>query len=199
MAGQARFHFKHFFRLNAQLMRDIRHLILRQGLHSRLHATQIEEQLALRLGRCHLDHAPVLQHILMNLGLDPVHCKRHQTHAMRRIKTFDCFHQADIAFLNQIGMRQAVAQITAGNRNHQAQVRKHQLTRRIKVFLFAKTPSQAKLFLFSQKRKLLRRLNISINIANRGDCWKSQSLCHLCLHLVTNCPVIILALHSPEC
>src|SRR3546814_6716728 len=42
------------------------------------------------------------------------------------IEALDGFHQADIAFLDEVGMGQAVAQVLAGHRHHQAQVRQHQ-------------------------------------------------------------------------
>jgi hypothetical protein len=38
-----------------------------------LHAAQIEEQLALRLGGRNLHDAPIAQDVLVDLGPDPVH------------------------------------------------------------------------------------------------------------------------------
>lgn len=63
----------------------------------------------------------------MNLRFDPVHCKGDQADTILRIKTFHRFHQAHVAFLNQIGLRQAVTGITTGNMDHEAQMRKNQL------------------------------------------------------------------------
>ena len=48
--------------------------------------------------------------------------KRHQPHSPIRIKVFDGFHEADVAFLNEVGVREPVAQIPAGDRNHEAQM-----------------------------------------------------------------------------
>ena len=64
----------------------------------------------------------------MNLGLDPVQCERHEPDAAFGIKSLDRFHQSYVAFLDQVGMRQAVTQIIACDRDHQAQVRHHQPT-----------------------------------------------------------------------
>jgi hypothetical protein len=69
-----------------------------------------------------LDHAPVLQDVLVDLGLDPVHGIAHQAHALVRVEALDGLHQADIAFLDQVAVRQPIAQVLAGNRDHEAQV-----------------------------------------------------------------------------
>ena len=50
VSGQARFHLDDFFRLDAQLVRHVGYLCRRQRFAARLHAAQVEEQLALRLG-----------------------------------------------------------------------------------------------------------------------------------------------------
>jgi hypothetical protein len=98
----------------------------RVGLEALLHRAQVEEQLALGLGRRDLDHAPVLQDVLVDLGLDPVHGVAHQAHALVGVEALHGLHQADVAFLDQVAVRQAVAQVLAGNGHHEAQVRQHQ-------------------------------------------------------------------------
>jgi hypothetical protein len=85
-------------------------------LEALLHRAQVEEQLALGLGRGDLDHAPVLQDVLMDLGLDPVQRIAHQAHALVRVEALDGLHQADVAFLDQVAVGQAVAQVFARNR-----------------------------------------------------------------------------------
>ena len=97
------------------------------GFIALLHRTQIEKQFSLCFGGGHFDHAPVFQHVFVNFGFDPVHGVADQTHALVGVKTFDGFHQANIAFLNQIAVGQAITQVFAGNGNHQAQMRQHQL------------------------------------------------------------------------
>ena len=94
---------------------------------------QVEEQLALRLGRGDLHQPPVAQHVLVDLGADPVHGERHQPHADRRVEALDRLHQADVAFLDQVAHRQAVADVAARDVHHEAQVRQHELPRRVEV------------------------------------------------------------------
>ena len=79
------------------------------GFQALLHRAQVEKQFTLCLGGSHLDHAPVLQDVLVNFGLDPVHGVAHQAHALIRVEAFDGFHQTDVAFLNEVGMGQAIA------------------------------------------------------------------------------------------
>jgi hypothetical protein len=50
------------------------------------------------------------RHVLVDLGLDPVHRIRHQAHALFGVEALDGLHQADVAFLDQVGVRQAIAQ-----------------------------------------------------------------------------------------
>ena len=59
----------------------------------------------------------------MHFGFDPVHGVTHQTHILIRVETFHRFHQADVSFLNQVAVGQAITQVFAGNRHHQTQVR----------------------------------------------------------------------------
>jgi tRNA A37 threonylcarbamoyladenosine dehydratase len=49
----------------------------------------------------------------MDFGLDPVQRVAHQTHALVGVKALDGFHQAHIAFLNEVGVGQAIAQVLA--------------------------------------------------------------------------------------
>ncbi len=81
------------------------------ALQALLHRAQVEEQLALGLGRRDLDHAPVLQDVLVDFGLDPVQRVAHQAHALFRVEALDGLHQADVAFLDQVALRQAVTQV----------------------------------------------------------------------------------------
>ncbi len=78
----------------------------------------------------------------MDLGLDPVHGKGHQTYTAIGVKALDGLHQAHVTFLNQVGMRQAVTQVLAGNGDHQPQVRQNQFTRSIQVILVAQALTQ---------------------------------------------------------
>jgi hypothetical protein len=102
-AIQTRFHLAHVGRIDIEFLRDRVHFLVVHPAQALLGLAQVEEQLALRLGRRDLDDAPVLQDELVHLGLDPVHRERHQTHALFRIEALDRLHQADVAFLDQVG------------------------------------------------------------------------------------------------
>ena len=125
-AREARFHFNDFFALDIQLGRHRIDLAVIECVTVRVqvccgvftavtlfHRPQVEKQLALRLGGGHFHHAPVFQDVFMNFGFDPMHGVTHQAHALVRIEPFDRLHQADIAFLNQVAMWQAVTQVFA--------------------------------------------------------------------------------------
>ncbi len=198
MTRQAGFHFDNLVRLDAQAVSNIGHLSRSERLVGRLHAAQVEEELALRLGRGHLDHSPVLQHILMNLGLDPVNGERNQPHTSPRVEALDRFHQADIALLNQIGVWQAVAKVASRDGNHQAQVRQYQLPRGVEIFFLAKTGCQTEFFLCGQQRKLSGGLHIRVNATGCGDRGKSQDLGHVDASFA-NVTCMILALAALEC
>ena len=58
-----------------------------------------------------------------------MHGECHQTHAAVGVEVLDRLHEPDVAFLNQIGMRQTVAQKAAGNRNDKPQMRQDKLLR----------------------------------------------------------------------
>ena len=136
-------------------------------LQALLHRTQVEEQLALRLRRGHLDHAPVLQDVFVDLGLDPVHRIAHQTHALVRVEALDRLHQAHVAFLDQVAMRQPVAQVLARDRDHQAQVRQHQLAGSFDIASLAQ-PSRRRQFLFErEQRHAVGRRNVGVQVAER--------------------------------
>ena len=49
-----------------------------------------------------------------------------QAHALVGVKALDGFHQADVAFLDQIALWQAIPQVLARQRDDQAQVRQDQ-------------------------------------------------------------------------
>ena len=121
-AGHTHFHLQHFFRFDLELLGNGVDLlgVERAAVHvgvigvcisfeALLHRAQIEEQFALGFGGGHLDHAPVFQNVFMDFGFDPVHGIAHQAHPLVGIKALDGFHQADIAFLDQVAMGQAIA------------------------------------------------------------------------------------------
>ena len=140
--------------VDAQIARHRGGLRLGQPRQILLHLAQIEEQLALRLGGGDLHQAPVAQHILMNLGADPMHREGHQAHAHRRVEALDRLHEADIAFLHEIAHGQAIAQVAAGNVHDESQVREHQLPGGIQIGLACGSERRGRLVFLRQNRDL---------------------------------------------
>ena len=115
---ESRFHLRHLFGLDFELARHSVDLLGAQcfavgiqirgrvfALEPLLHGAQVEEQLALRLGGGHFDHAPVLENVFVNFCLYPVQRVAHQAHALLGVKALDRLHQPHIALLNQIAVR----------------------------------------------------------------------------------------------
>jgi len=181
LPAEAGFHLHHVLGLDVQLARDRFHFIGAQGVAAGLQSAQVEEQLALGLGGGHLDQAPVLEDVFVDLGLDPVDREGHQTHAPVGVEALDRLHEADIAFLDQVGMGQTVAQVATGDRNHQPQVGHDQLARRFEVFLVAEAMGEFDFFLLRQHRQAIDRLDVLVNAARRGRDRQSQGRVHRCV------------------
>ncbi len=65
--------------------------------------TQIEKELALRFRRCNFDETPISQHVLMDLGANPMYREGDEPDADGRIESPNRFHQTDVAFLDEVG------------------------------------------------------------------------------------------------
>ena len=65
-----------------------------------------------------------------------------KTHISFGIKTIGGLHQSDIAFLNQIGKREAVALESGGNSDHQPNMGRDDFMQRVFVPLFAPATRQ---------------------------------------------------------
>ena len=98
----------------------------------------------------------------MNFGFNPVYRKRDQPHSVFRVKPFHGFHQAHIAFLNQVCLGETVSGVTTGDVYHKAQVGHNQATSGFKVILVMQTVSQFTFFFDRQNRNRVDRLNISL-------------------------------------
>ena len=118
------------------------HFLVVHPAQTLLRLAQVEEQLALRLGRGDLDDAPVAQDELVHLGADPVHRERHEAHALVRVEALDGLHQADVAFLDQIADAAGRSRVAARDVHDEAQVRQHQLLGRIEIVLVDKPARQ---------------------------------------------------------
>lgn len=170
LAGQAAFHLAHFAGLDPQALGDAMDFLVVQPGQALLLAAQVEEQLALRLGGGDLDDPPVAQDELVDLRLDPVHGEGHQANAHFRVETLHGLHQADVAFLDQVGLGQAVPRITLGDMNNEAQVRQHHLPRRFQVLLIEEAFGQFTLLLRRQQRNAVHRVHVGFQVCawNQG-------------------------------
>jgi hypothetical protein len=161
-SGQARFHLQHFALGDIEVGRHRAHFGGVEPAQARLRLAQVEEQLALRLGRGDLDDAPVLQDELVHLGTDPVHGETHQAHADVGVEALDGLHQADVAFLDQVAERQAVAVVAAGDVHDETQVREHQFARGIEVVVVAEAAGQRLFLLDRQHRDLMHGTDVRL-------------------------------------
>ena len=167
-AGEARLHLDDFLGLDAEVLRDRPRLLVDERGRARLHPAQVEEELALRLGRGDLDQPPVAQDVLVDLGPDPVQRERHQAHAALGVEAAHGLHQADVAFLDEVGLRQPVAQVLAADGDDQAQVRQHELLRGVEVVVAGQPAAELDLLLGGEQRKAVHRLDVVIQAAQRG-------------------------------
>ncbi|MCY1353997.1 hypothetical protein D9M69_403530 [compost metagenome] len=166
LAGQAAFHLAHFMGLDAQALGHRMHFVVVQPGQALLLAAQVEEQLALRLGG-DLDDAPVAQDELVDLGANPVHGERHQAHAHFRVEALHRLHQADVAFLDQVALGQAVTRVALGDVHDEAQVGQHQLPGRLQVLLVVEAFGQLALLLDAQQRNAVHRVHVGFEVGPR--------------------------------
>ena len=93
-----------------------------------------------------------------------MHGKREQPRTVMRLKTFNGFHQADIAFLNQVRLIQSITVISARDRNHNAQMRQNQLFCRFQIS-FNLTLCQAAFFFRRQHGNIVDCVDVLFQIA----------------------------------
>ena len=84
--AHARFHLLHGLGIDVEVLGHGVHFALIHPAQTLTRLAQIEKQFALRLGGGDLDDAPVAQHVVVHLGLDPVHRERHQPHLARGVE-----------------------------------------------------------------------------------------------------------------
>ena len=133
VTGHALFHFQDFGQFDAQIVGDFLRFFWRQSIQVFTHAAQVEEQFALRFGCGNANQTPVAQNKFVNFGFNPMHGKRKQARAAAWFVAFDGFHQADIAFLNQVGLVEAVAVVAACNGYDDAKMGQNKLFGGVKI------------------------------------------------------------------
>ncbi len=141
------FHFTYVFARHAQLTGHHLDFILVKPAQTLLSFTQVKEQLTLRFGGRDFHNTPVTQNVFVNFSLNPVYGEGNQTHAHFRVETTHGFHQANVAFLNQIRLRQAIARVITSNMNNKAQVRQDQPFRCFQIALVMQLFSKLPLFI----------------------------------------------------
>ncbi len=122
----------------------------------------------MRFGGGNFDDAPVTQHVLVNFGANPVHGKRYQAYVERGVESLDGLHKADIAFLNQVSKRQAIAGIALRDVDHETQVRHNQFACGLEIFFIAKAVRQCLLSFFAQNRNATNGLDVRVQAAYRA-------------------------------
>src|SRR5207245_5344984 len=114
----------------------------------------------------------VAQDELVDLGTDPVDRERYEAHPAFRIEALDGFHQSDVAFLDQVSLRQSVTHVAAGDGDHQAKVRKHQLAGCFDVILGPEFAREVALLLERKDRETIHGLYVGF----QASYWYGQ--CH---------------------
>jgi len=112
---------------------------------------------------------------MRQFGLDPVHRERHQPHAAFRIESLDRLHQADIAFLDEVGMRQAVAQVLTRDRHHQTQVGHHHFACGLEIGVVPDSPTQFGFALRRKHRQPIDGRDVSVQVPDRWQCHRGTA------------------------
>jgi hypothetical protein len=118
-----------------------------------LRLAQVEEQLLLVRGGAHFHERPRTQDVFLDRCLDPPHRIGGEAEALLGLEPLDRLHQADIAFRDDLGNRQAVAAITHGDFGHEPEMAGDELMRRIAVVMLPPTLGQHVLLLWLKHRE----------------------------------------------
>ncbi len=110
----------------------------------------------------------------MHLGANPVQRERYESHAAFGVEAADGLHEAHIAFLDEIGLRQPVTQVVARHGDHQPQVRQHQLAGGVDIIGFLQTPAERGLLFRRQQGEPVYRLDVMVEASQRCGGGKRQ-------------------------
>jgi len=83
-------------------------------------------------------------------------------HPLLRVEALDGLHQPHVAFLDQVGVRQAVAQVLARHRHHQPQVRHHQPPGGLEVVVLLQALRVVVLFLGGEQRQAVDGADVGL-------------------------------------
>ena len=105
----------------------------------------------------------------MDLGTDPVHGEGHQSHADLGVEALDRLHQADVAFLDEVAHRQAIAAVATRDMHDEAQVRQHELARGVEVVIVAQAAREGLFILAGEHGDAAHGVDIGVEAADRSD------------------------------
>jgi hypothetical protein len=100
--------------------------------------------------------------------------ERDQADAAVRVEAAHGLHQADVALLDQVGLRQSVADVIARHGHHETQVGQHQRASGIDVIVFLKAPPERGFLFLRQEREPVDRLDVMIEASQRSRGGESQ-------------------------
>jgi hypothetical protein len=104
-------------------------------------------------GGAHLHQRPRAQDVFLDRSLDPPHRIGREPKALVGLEALDRLHQADVAFGDDFGDRQAVAAIAHGDLGHEPQMAGDELMCRIVVAVLAPALGQHEFLLRLQHRE----------------------------------------------
>jgi hypothetical protein len=97
-----------------------------------------------------------------------VHGEGDQSHTHFRVEATYSLHQANVTFLNQVRLRQAVARVVTSNVNNKAQVRQDQRLSCFQIALVMQLFSKLLFFLGRSHRPGVRSPDVRFQVTNRG-------------------------------
>src|SRR5438309_1850025 len=118
---------------------------------------QVEEELALRLRRPELHHAPVVHQVPQDVRANPPRRVGGEFHAAKRVVFLHRVHQAHVPFLDQIEQAEGGAPVFVGDLDHQPQIRGHQPVGDLGVVRLLELHRQPVL-LFAREQRVPRHL-----------------------------------------
>ena len=104
----------------------------------------------------------------MDFAFDPVDGEGDKAHAALRLEAFDGFHQADVAFLDEVAERQAVAGEAARDVHDEFEVVHDEGLRGVDVVGFLQGDGEFALFFRVQRRDLSYFGDVLVNVGTGG-------------------------------
>ena len=168
LAVNAAFHLKDVFGADVEFVGNHLGLAFVQPVQAFFHAAQVEEEFALRLGGGDFDHAPVADDVFVDFAFNPVDGEGDKADATLRLEAFDGFHQADVAFLDEIAERQTIAGEAACDVNDKFEVVHDEGLRGVDVVGFLQGDGEFAFFFGIQRRDLANFGDVLVDVGAGG-------------------------------